>query len=275
MKKNLIMLGLGTVGTLSIIGCVAFNSNKPIKEIPSKTYTNETFYDDVSYVTPDEKTYASESYRQAVLEESSFIENVKEEPKKSKVIKEKSVAKKKAKLNLMYAMENVNMRTEPSTDTEVITTIPLGSQVKVTKDLDTWCKISYNDEVGYIKSEYLSEARVLKKVSTTAYYNQYNRDSASGRPLIANHTLAGNFDSMGRSVNLYVCNDDNSVGEYLGTFTFDDLGYGQDTGYGESKVLSGRNLGTIETGECVDIYMNTYEECMNWGRKPVYIEWLD
>ena len=75
---------------------------------------------------------------------------------------------------------------------------------------------------------------------------------------------------LGRSVKLY---DKNK--KYMGTYTFHDVGYGQSTGYGKSRLLKGKMLGTIETGECIDIFFNTYNECINYGRRRVYMVWID
>ena len=103
------------------------------------------------------------------------------------------------------------------------------------------------------------------EVDSTAYYNKYNHKCADGtNPYYG--VLAGKIEWLGKEVELY-----NSNKEYIGDFTFHDTGYGQSTGYGNSKILEGKCLGTIETGECIDIFMSTYEQCINYGRKKVYI----
>jgi 3D (Asp-Asp-Asp) domain-containing protein len=40
-------------------------------------------------------------------------------------------------------------------------------------------------------------------------------------------------------------------------------------------LIKGKTLGTIETGEWIDIFMDTYEECCDWGLRTVYIEWIE
>lgn len=107
------------------------------------------------------------------------------------------------------------------------------------------------------------------EVESTAYYNKYNRKCADGtEPTYG--VLAGKIEWLGKTVDLYNCNK-----EYVGEFTFHDTGYGQSTGHGSSRVLKGRSLGTIETGECIDIFMSTYEQCINYGRRKVYIVFKD
>lgn len=89
-------------------------------------------------------------------------------------------------------------------------------------------------------------------VSSTAYYDEYNRHSASMRELIEGHSIAGKVSWLNRSVNIYKCNSDGTVGDFIGTYTFDDTGYGAESGIGESKILEGRTVGTIENGTCID-----------------------
>ena len=106
-------------------------------------------------------------------------------------------------------------------------------------------------------------------VDSTAYYNSNNSYCADGTWPVPG-VLAGKREWLGRSVKLY---DKNK--KYMGTYTFHDVGYGQSTGYGKSRLLKGKMLGTIETGECIDIFFNTYNECINYGRKRVYMIWID
>ena len=106
-------------------------------------------------------------------------------------------------------------------------------------------------------------------VDSTAYYNSNNSYCADGTWPTPG-VLAGKREWLGRSVKLY---DKNK--KYMGTYTFHDVGYGQSTGYGKSRLLKGKTLGTIETGECIDIFFNTYNECISYGRRRVYMVWID
>lgn len=59
-------------------------------------------------------------------------------------------------------------------------------------------------------------------------------------------------------------NEDGSIGEFIGLYEILDTGYGRETGVGESRILKGRTLGTIETGETVDIYQPTMHQVDEW-----------
>ena len=59
-------------------------------------------------------------------------------------------------------------------------------------------------------------------------------------------------------------NEDGSIGEFIGLYEILDTGYGAETGEGESQILKGRTLGTIETGDTVDIWMPTSHQADEW-----------
>lgn len=110
-------------------------------------------------------------------------------------------------------------------------------------------------------------------VSSTAYYDINGYGYGSGvRPLINNYTIAGKVEWLDKDVTLYRVNADGTVGSLIGYYHFADTGYGTSTGYGESKILKGRCIGTIENGTCIDLYFDTYSKCVNWGRRNVYIK---
>lgn len=105
------------------------------------------------------------------------------------------------------------------------------------------------------------------EVESTAYYG--DPLGADGTILRPGH-LAGMREWMGKTIDLY---DDGY--NYMGEYTFHDVGYGQSTGWGGSSLLRGKSVGTIEDGECIDIYMNTYSECIKYGRRTVYMVWKE
>lgn len=173
--------------------------------------------------------------------------------------------------DIVYATTNLNMREECSTESHVLHTFKEGSKIHlIERTNDDWFKVIYNDLVGYVKAEYVSDEYVIK-VESTAYYNKYNRDSASGRELIEGKSIAGKVAWLDMEVDIYECDSNGDLGELIGTFTFDDTGYGSETNVGQSKILPDKTIGTIENGTCIDFYMNTEEDCYEYGRKDVYL----
>ena len=104
-------------------------------------------------------------------------------------------------------------------------------------------------------------------VECSAYcYN--GRCTASGKPTIEGVTIAGKKEWLGRTAVLYEVNDDGGIGEFIGYREFTDTGYGQ-----ASTLYPG--YGTIQTGECVDLYFDDRQTALEWGRRKIYIQVID
>ena len=109
---------------------------------------------------------------------------------------------------------------------------------------------------------------MLRQIEATAYYDSYGHGyGADGRKLVEGLTIAGRPEDLGKTALLY--DEDMRL---IGIYEFRDTGYGQSTGRGQSRILKGRSIGTIEEGSCVDIYMSTKAKCIEWGRRKVYIQ---
>ena len=108
----------------------------------------------------------------------------------------------------------------------------------------------------------------LRLIDSTAYWDSYGHGHGSdGRKLVEGLTIAGRPEDLGKTALIYDINK-----RLIGIYEFRDVGYGQPTGIGKSKVLKGQTKGTIETGQCIDIYFKTYQQCKSWGRRKVYIQ---
>lgn len=176
----------------------------------------------------------------------------------------------------MYTSVNMNVRATPDKNSERVGGLNAGVKVTVKNDLGNgWVEIEFKGKSAYICNEYLSYDAPLIKVSSTAYYEKSSRHSASGRKLVEGYSIAGMVKWLNKSVNIYKCNKDGSVGDLLGTYRFDDTGYGAESGMGDSKILDGRTVGTIENGTCIDFYYTTESECIEYGRRNVYIQFID
>lgn len=76
--------------------------------------------------------------------------------------------------------------------------------------------------------------------------------------------MAGKPEWIGCVACVNAVNPDGSIGEFIGYYEILDTGYGAETGVGQSKIFSNRTLGTIETGETVDIYQPTMHQAEEW-----------
>ena len=62
---------------------------------------------------------------------------------------------------VMYATDNVNIRSNPNTGAASYGKLSAGQSIDVIEELDNgWTKVSYNGKEAYIKSEYLSSYKV-------------------------------------------------------------------------------------------------------------------
>ena len=59
-------------------------------------------------------------------------------------------------LTYMWTTDGVNLRSEPNTDCSVVTVLEMGTQVRMIGEEDGWVKVSYNDQEGYIRSDFLT-----------------------------------------------------------------------------------------------------------------------
>ena len=177
---------------------------------------------------------------------------------------------------ILYASTNLNVRLKPDENSTRLGGLKAGDKLIVNEDTGNgWVQVTYKDEQAYVCSDFLVTEAPMLLVSSTAYYDEYNRHSASMRELIEGHSIAGKVSWLNRSVNIYKCNSDGTVGEFMGTYTFDDTGYGAESGIGESKILEGRTVGTIENGTCIDFFFDTEAECVDYGRRNIYIQFID
>ena len=61
-----------------------------------------------------------------------------------------------AEMTSMWTTDGVNLRSEPNTDCDVVTILEMGTQVRMIGEEDGWVKVSYNDQEGYIRADFLT-----------------------------------------------------------------------------------------------------------------------
>ena len=79
--------------------------------------------------------------------------NDKKEDKQNEKIYEQNVTK-------YINASSVYLRSEPSTDSTIVTTLIKNTDVKVTGEVEDWYKVKFNDYSGYIHKELLSDSKV-------------------------------------------------------------------------------------------------------------------
>lgn len=59
-------------------------------------------------------------------------------------------------MTYMWTTDGVNLRSEPNTDSAVVTVLGVGTQVRMIGEEDGWVKVSFNDQEGYIRANFLT-----------------------------------------------------------------------------------------------------------------------
>lgn len=235
------------------------SDNMPISVVASDQEMLTASYDGDNI----DKTAKAANIVCATLDDKVIDKAIDNAKKKKEQDKLKKIAKsgKKCKSRLI-AQQTVNVREMPSQESDRIGSFNKGSLVDTLSLCSNgWYKVSYNGDEGFVHGDYLDEAAPMLKVEATAYWNKYNRKTADGSSCKTGITLAGKRSWLGKACYIYRCNSDGSVGECLGYREFHDTGYGKN--------------GDIPRGETIDIYMPTESECRHWGRKNVYIQFIN
>ena len=59
-------------------------------------------------------------------------------------------------MTYMWTTDGVNLRSEPNTDSAVVTVLGVGTQVRMIGEEDGWVRVSFNDQEGYIRADFLT-----------------------------------------------------------------------------------------------------------------------
>jgi len=64
----------------------------------------------------------------------------------------------------MYIKKTADLRNEPNTEAEIIANLEAYEEVKVIESRGEWSKISYQGQIGYILSEFLTEENKIASI---------------------------------------------------------------------------------------------------------------
>lgn len=128
---------------------------------------------------------------------------------------------------------------------------------------DTNQEVLEQPEIVQEEKEYVTEPYLIECTA----YNPTGNPCKDGSYPVEGETVAGKSEWLGRSCNLYYCNKDGKIGNLIGMYTFHDTGFGHDS--------DGDGIGSIQTGERIDLFMESHYNAINWGVRNVYIEFLD
>ncbi len=74
-------------------------------------------------------------------------------------------------------LQNLNLRTGPSTKNSIILTISKGSTIEVLENSDIWAIVKYKGTVGYVSSQYIKEQLPVTKPSSPSSQENNNNNA--------------------------------------------------------------------------------------------------
>jgi len=81
---------------------------------------------------------------------------------------------------LYVKARSLNLRSEPTTDSEILYKLGSGTKVACEGENEQWMKVRYNGELGYLKTEYTSKTMYFRPVKETVYVKSSNLNLRSG-----------------------------------------------------------------------------------------------
>lgn len=86
--------------------------------------------------------------------------------------------------NILTVTEEVNLRSEASTDSDILETLPEGTQVEAVDFNDGWCQVNYDGQTGYVNAAYL-QGEMVEQDSISGIVNDISNE---------NNTIVINLD---------------------------------------------------------------------------------
>lgn len=193
-KKRLIIAGIGVVVVIAGIlsGVMLHKKNETVATMAETTLP--TVEEDLTALTEEQKTEETEPQTEGKnAEETSKNETDTEQ--ETDVLQEDEEEEEKAEQDMaevsedaameeidayMYTTADLNMRKEGTTESEVIGSIPYGTEIHVTaRTADNWYRTE-RGESGYVSGKYLSEEKPVKQIVQDSTQQQQVQSAGQG-----------------------------------------------------------------------------------------------
>ena len=147
MKKvniNKKFIALALAGTMTLVGCISASKEdvEALPRISSKTHT-EAYYN------------YSEGYKEIKTITTKTIDD--KETNTSVKTEKTLLLPSEYEQKHIITKEEVNIRKEPNTDSEIIDTVESGTHLIGLYNNEEWYRVVYDNEIAYVKSEYVYE----------------------------------------------------------------------------------------------------------------------
>lgn len=175
MKKKVLMVLMTTAMIATLVGCGSKETSNEVEDSKAIVEATET----VEVEDTETEEVVLEPETEAVEPETEIVAVEPETEAPAPVVQ-----------TTMYAQSTVNVRSLPSTDSEIIGKLAVNDPIIVNGDLsaDGWYTVTYCDQTAYVKGSLLGMNTVEIKQTTTA-----KKPSSSGTS--TNTTTATNTNT--------------------------------------------------------------------------------
>lgn len=194
------------------------------------------------------------------------------------IIIEEEIAPEKEEEIIMYTNTGVNMRDQASLEGKIIDTLYINTEVTTIGEENGWTKIKQEDNIYYIKSEYLSKEKTEIKVEVTS-----RGDSKRTSDAAAAANKSSNSSYLGKYKLTYYCSCSKCCGKSDGitasgkkaqegiTVASNSLPLG-------TKISINGHIYTVQdrggmASNVIDVFVSSHQKALNLGVKynvPVY-----
>lgn len=193
------------------------------------------------------------------------------------IIIEEEIAPEKEEEIIMYTNTGVNMRDQASLEGKIIDTLYINTEVTTIGEENGWTKIKQEDNIYYIKSEYLSKEKTEIKVEVTSRGDSKRIEAAAAANKSSNSSYLGKYKLT------YYCSCSKCCGKSDGitasgkkaqegiTVASNSLPLG-------TKISINGHIYTVQdrggmASNVIDVFVSSHQKALNLGVKynvPVY-----
>lgn len=197
------------------------------------------------------------------------------------IIIEEEITPEKEEEIIMYTNTGVNMRDQASLEGKIIDTLYINTEVTTIGEENGWTKIKQEDNIYYIKSEYLSKEKTEIKVEVTSRGDSKRTDNAVAKKTKSNNN--NNSSYLGKYKLTYYCSCSKCCGKSNGitasgkkaqegiTVASNSLPLGTKISI-DGHVYEVQDRGGMASN-VIDVFVNSHQKALNLGVKynvPVY-----
>ena len=183
-------------------------------------------------------------------------------------IEEDETTKDEISTEIMYTTTGVNMRTAPDINSEIIKVLYINTEVNKICEEGDWTKILYENEIYYIKSQYLSKTKVElpKKIEITSRGGTIeNRNNSTTKKLLGTYKITyycACSKCCGKSTGITASGAKATPGVTIAAPSSFSFG---------TKLSINGNVYTVQdrggaiNGNRLDIFVGSHQEALNKG----------